>query len=146
MLEALEVSLAHFAHQHQPPYCDTNMAPSVSSAVGNLLQSLTGIGASLINSVFAVIQAVVALLQELVGSVLQLVQAFVAFVADVCQGVIGFVVGERSIRIPGGLSPTLTHALHEANFFGVLLVGGVYYWYTQRQEQGSGTRSKKRIA
>ncbi|KAI0359169.1 hypothetical protein OH77DRAFT_1141295 [Trametes cingulata] len=96
---------------------------SVSSAVGNLIQALAAIGASLLNSVFAVIQAIFALVQELASSVLQLVQTLIAFAADLFQGVVGFVA---------------------ANFFAVLLVGGLYYWYTHRQ--GGSTASRKRIA
>ncbi|KAI0768515.1 hypothetical protein BD413DRAFT_126975 [Trametes elegans] len=95
---------------------------SVTSAIGNLLQSLAAIGASLLNSAFAVIQAIVALIQEVVGSALQLVQAVVAFAADLFQGALGFVA---------------------ANFFAILLVGGVYYWYTHR---AGGSKSRKRIA
>ncbi|KAI0374402.1 hypothetical protein BV20DRAFT_977090 [Pilatotrama ljubarskyi] len=95
---------------------------SASSAVGNLIQALAAIGASLLNSVFAVIQAIFALVQELVSSVLQLLQTLVAFTADLFQGVVGFVA---------------------ANFFAILLVGGLYYWYTHRQ---GGTATRKRIA
>ncbi|KAI0662600.1 hypothetical protein C8Q70DRAFT_1051225 [Cubamyces menziesii] len=95
---------------------------SVSSAVGNLIQALAGIGTSLLNSVLAVIQAIFALVQDFVGSLLQLVQAFVAFTADLFQGVVGFVA---------------------ANFFGILLIGGVYYWYTHRR--GGRSASQKRL-
>ncbi|KAI8995341.1 hypothetical protein BD414DRAFT_479257 [Trametes punicea] len=96
---------------------------SVSSAIGNLVQSLAAIGASLLNSVFAVIQAIFALVQDLVASVLQLAQAFISFAAGLFQGVVGFVA---------------------ANFFAVILVGGLYYWYTHRQG-GTASQSHKRI-
>ncbi len=113
---------------------------SFTSAVGNLAQSFTAIAASLLNSFFAVLQAIFALVQDLVGSVLQLAQALVAFFASLFQGVVGFVAGEclADIAYPVRL---LTRNI--ANFFGILLVGGVYYWYTHRQ---GATRSSKRIA
>lgn len=116
--------------------------PAVSSAVGNLLQSMTAIGASLLNSVFAVIQAIVALFQDLVGSVLQLVQALVAFAADLFQGVVGFVAGALVISIR---HPLVAQNGTAANFFGILLVGGIYYWYTHREHQGR-SGSRKRLA
>ncbi|KAI0670130.1 hypothetical protein C8Q78DRAFT_1080027 [Trametes maxima] len=97
---------------------------SVSSAVGNLLESLAAIGASLLNSAFAVIQAIVALIQELLGSILQLAQSLLAFAANLFQGVMGFVV---------------------ANFFAVAVIGGLYYWYTSRQGSNR-SRSRKRLA
>ncbi|EIW64897.1 uncharacterized protein TRAVEDRAFT_110233 [Trametes versicolor FP-101664 SS1] len=101
------------------------MAPSVSSALGDLLQSLAAIGASLLNSVFAVFQALLALIQELVGSVLQLAQTLFAFAANLLQGAVGFVV---------------------ANFFAVALVGGGYYWYTHRDGRARTRSGGKRIA
>ncbi|KAH9921969.1 uncharacterized protein BXZ73DRAFT_104227 [Epithele typhae] len=100
------------------------MAASVSSAVGKLLQSCTAIGGNLLNSIIAIFQAFLALFQEVIGSVLHLVQALVAFAAEVFQGALGFVM---------------------ANFFGLLVIGGVYYWYTHREGSGRSRSSKKRI-
>ncbi|KAJ2991020.1 hypothetical protein NUW54_g8309 [Trametes sanguinea] len=53
--------------------------------------------------------------------IVELVQAFVSFAAGLFQGVVGFVA---------------------ANFFAVVLVGGLYYWWTHRQ---GGNASHKRI-
>lgn len=69
------------------------MTSSLSSALGNLLQSLTSIGASLLHSFIAVITAIVALLQNLFVGIFQLAQSFVAFGINLFQGVVGFVVG-----------------------------------------------------
>ena len=98
------------------------MAPSISSAVGNLLQTLTNIGASLLNAVFAVLQAIIALAQEFVTSVLQLAQALVAFVVDLSQSVVGFVIGES---VKGHVELVLMWwATQRTSLASCLLVGG----------------------
>lgn len=112
---------------------------SVISALGDLTQSVASIITSLLNSFFAVLQAIFALLQDFAGSVLQLAQSLVAFFADVFQGVVGFVAGE--VYDTQRFRWLLTFAT--ANFFGILLVGGVYYWYTHRQGGSRSPRSKR---
>ena len=127
-------------HPHQPLLLLT-MA-SVISALGDLTQSVASIITSLLNSFFAVLQAIFALLQDFAGSVLQLAQSLVAFFADVFQGVVGFVAGEwTAVYDTQRFRWLLICAI--ANFFGILLVGGVYYWYTHRQGGSRSPRSKR---
>ncbi|TBU35017.1 hypothetical protein BD311DRAFT_681325 [Dichomitus squalens] len=100
------------------------MSNSLGSAVANLLSSLTAIGASLINSIIAVFQAICALFQDVAVSILQLAQALVAFAAGLFEGVLGFVA---------------------ANFLAILVVGGIYYWYTRSRTTKGRSGSGKSI-
>ncbi|GBE78129.1 hypothetical protein BKA93DRAFT_825946 [Sparassis latifolia] len=93
---------------------------SVTAAVVQLSHSLAAIGVSLLNAVLAVLHAVLALGEQLLTSVLQLVQACVQFSGQLFQGIFGLVV---------------------ANFFAILILAGVYYWYTSRQ-RGRGVVKK----
>ena len=118
------------------------MSNSIASAIANLLSSLASIGASLINSILAVFQAVFALLQDVASSILQLAQAIIAFAADFFQGVIGFVAGKSSWL----QSKTTTQAGHPtANFLGLLVVGGIYYWYTHPRAANGRSGSRKSL-
>jgi len=98
------------------------MSPTLTQAFSNFLQSLTGIGISLFNSGLAVFQAILALFQGLLQNIIQLAHAFITLGLDVFQGVLGFVT---------------------ANFVILGVLGGGYYWYTNRQQGG---RRSSRIA
>ncbi|KZT06765.1 uncharacterized protein LAESUDRAFT_636580, partial [Laetiporus sulphureus 93-53] len=91
---------------------------SLTAALTDLMHALAAIGTSLLNSALAVLQFFLALGQELLNGVLQLVHAVVGFGIDLFQTIFGFFT---------------THFI----FTALLLIGGVYYWYTVR---GGGAR------
>ncbi|KAG1825629.1 uncharacterized protein BJ212DRAFT_1295028 [Suillus subaureus] len=98
---------------------------TIIAVLMNFGQSLAAIGMSLLYSVLAVFQAVSALVQSTIESILKLGQSITTLVLELFQGVFGLVF---------------------ANFAAILVVGGVYYLYTLRQ-QGKGPKvlQKKRL-
>jgi len=86
--------------------------PSIQAAFIDFIHALGSIGNALLGSVLAVFQASLALGQELFTAVFSLFNAFVQLFVGVTQTAVGFVF---------------------ANFFAILIIGGVYYWYTNRQ-------------
>ncbi|KAH8100534.1 hypothetical protein BXZ70DRAFT_155942 [Cristinia sonorae] len=98
--------------------------PSVEAAFSDFFKAITAIVSALINSVLSVFHAFFALGQEVLGSVLHLFHALFSLVTDLTSSMVGFVI---------------------ANFFAIVLIGGVAYWYTQRSP-GTTTRSGKKRA
>ncbi|TFK57449.1 hypothetical protein OE88DRAFT_1803992 [Heliocybe sulcata] len=99
--------------------------PSVTGSIADFFSSLVGIFSNLISSILAVFQSIFALGEGLVGDVLQIGQSLLKLVTDLSGSLVGFVA---------------------ANFFAILAVGGVYYWYTNVYQRGrkSVTGGKKR--
>jgi len=93
--------------------------PSLQAAFFDFMQALNAIGNALLSSVMAVFQAIFGLGQQLLGAVFSLFRAVAQLFIDVSQNAIGFVF---------------------ANFFVLLIIGGGYYWYTNRSASGRGTR------
>lgn len=115
------------------------MAASITQAFSNFLQSLTGIGISIFYASFAVFQAILALFKGLFQNIIQLVQAFITLGLDLFQGVFGFVTG--TVKPKHSLLSSLTIPL--ANFVILGVLGGGYYWYTNRQGRARGRGSTK---
>jgi hypothetical protein len=126
--------------------------PSLADALSNFVTAILGIVTSLFQSVFAVLQSIIALVQNVVTSVLGLAQSFLALAIDLCQGVVGFVIGalqplaHRESWSPRDepfdrLQQRLTSSVL-ANFAVLLILGGGYYFWSTRK--GGKTRSKTR--
>lgn len=95
------------------PTTTTTMSPTVASATQNFVNSVAAIFSSLVHSVLAVFQAIFALGKEIISAVVQLVQEVVSLGMQVTGGALHFVT---------------------ANFFVLAILGGGYYFYTQKQQ------------
>ncbi|KAL1682036.1 hypothetical protein EV122DRAFT_204601 [Schizophyllum commune] len=89
------------------------MSPTVASAGSNFVNSIVAIFSSIVHSVLAVFEAIFALGKGIISAVIQIVQEVVSLGVQVCGGAIHFVT---------------------ANFFVLLVLGGGYYLYTQKQQ------------
>ncbi|EEB90004.1 hypothetical protein MPER_11849 [Moniliophthora perniciosa FA553] len=95
------------------------MSPTITSALQDFINAVTSLAAGVINSVLAVFTALWGFGVDIFTTLVQLAQSVLKFGIDLCQGVIGFVV---------------------ANFFAIAVIGGAYYLYTNRQNQGQTDR------
>lgn len=67
---------------------------SSASAFNNFLQSLVGIGQSILHAIMAIFYSVFALGQEVLTGAISLVTAVAALATDLVQDTVGFVFGE----------------------------------------------------
>ncbi|KAF7339653.1 hypothetical protein MSAN_02180200 [Mycena sanguinolenta] len=95
------------------------MAATIASALSDFLNAVSAVFFSLVNSVLAFFQAIAVLGKDIFASAINLVQSFVALALGLLQGVYGFIA---------------------ANFLAVIVLGGGYYWYTQRNAPKQGKR------
>ncbi|KAI0050734.1 hypothetical protein FA95DRAFT_1474877, partial [Auriscalpium vulgare] len=89
------------------------MSPTIQSAFGNFVGSLTATGASLVNAFIALFTAIFAFGQSILSTIVQFVQSIVHLGLDLFQGITGFVF---------------------ANFFVIAILGGGYYWWSTRAQ------------
>lgn len=115
------------------------MAPTVASSLSDFLGAVSAIGVQLLNSVIAVFTAIFALGKDILGAFLQLGQSIFKLGVDLFQGVFGFVIGEQPVQ---NVVCFATDLNSPANFFLLAIIGGGYYFYTQRQ---GGTRTKRKV-
>ncbi|KAF8213291.1 hypothetical protein K438DRAFT_1504391, partial [Mycena galopus ATCC 62051] len=87
------------------------MATTIASALSDFLNAIIAVFFSLLNSVLAFFQAIAVLGKDIIASGVNLVQSFVALALGLLQGAYGFIA---------------------ANLLAVVVLGGGYYWYTQR--------------
>ncbi|KAG7099470.1 hypothetical protein E1B28_001319 [Marasmius oreades] len=97
------------------------MAPTITSALSEFITALTNVAAGLVNSLLAVFGAILALGTNTAKAVLQFAQSVLKLGTDLCQGVVGFVA---------------------ANFFVLVVLGGVYYWYTNQNQRRGKVKSR----
>jgi hypothetical protein len=138
----------------------TTMAPSITSAFASFLQSLSGIGVSILSAVIGVLYAFLALGQTLFASVVQLGQSVlkreckylvIRSMSLMCRIRSGYGCFPRRLWIYCWYVPSLAYGRAEcdqldttANFFVLFILGGGYYWYTQNQKRQIGGGKRKR--
>ena len=116
------------------------MTASITAAFSAFAQALTNVGFAILNAALAVFHAVIALFQEIATGVLSVAQAVVRLATDLVQDTLGFVFGERNTSY-AGRAKGLTGRFVLANFFLIVVLGGVYYWYNSMQ--GTGRKGKR---
>ncbi|KAF7339836.1 hypothetical protein MVEN_01900200 [Mycena venus] len=93
------------------------MATSISGALADFVNAITGVLLSLFNSVLAFFQAIAVLGKDIIASGINLVQSFIALALGLLQGVYGFIA---------------------ANLLAVVVLGGGYYCIPSEQTNKPG--------
>jgi hypothetical protein len=126
------------------------MAPSIGSAFSTFIQSLAGIGVSLLTAIMGVCYAFIALGRTIFAGIVQLGQSVAKLGRDcyTFQSVLFMLKAAiQDLTCSKALSDSLLVRLalmlsscilsfitSTANFFVILFLGGGYYWYTQTQQ------------